>query len=105
MNSENSKTRIIALAFLVCILTVSIFANVFILSHAEHEHDYDGVSGGCVTCERLMNAENIGKQLGMVLAGALVVVGKLLFDTKAVQAVVIYVLPITPVGLKTRMNN
>lgn len=105
MNNGKSKTRIIALAFLVCIITVSVFSNMFILSHTKHEHNHNGVGGGCVTCERLSNAMDVRKQLSMVSAVAVLVIAKMFFDVKVLKMTTVCVLPITPVGLKTRMNN
>ena len=105
MNNKKSKTRIIAFTFLLCIITVSIFSNVFILSYVNHEHDYAGVGGGCTTCERLSNAVETNKQLGMILTGTVIVVAKLVFVVMVLRMMSVYVLLTTPVGLKTRMNN
>ena len=105
MNNEKYKRRIIAIAFCVCIISVAILSNVFILSHSEHNHDNNGVGGGCVTCELLLSAENIGKQLGVALVGVLLAMGKMFFDVKTLKTMVACVLPTTPVRLKIRMNN
>ena len=77
MNKTSTKTRIIALAFLVCFLIVSVLSSAFIFTHAEHAHDHNGVDGSCATCAQLQSAENILKQLCTALAGALFVIAEI----------------------------
>ena len=105
MKNISAKTRIIALTFLVCFLIVSVLSSAFIFTHADHEHDHNGIDGSCAACSQLQSAERILKQLSTALAGALFAISGLFAAIGALKAAVIYVSIPTPVTLKIRINN
>jgi len=105
LSNVKSKTRIIALIFLVCFLVVSILSSAFILTHADHEHDHNGVSGSCATCAQLQSAENILKQFSTALLGVLFSIAGLYAAIVILKAIAVHVSLSTPVALKIKMNN
>ena len=105
MQNHQTKTKIAALAFLTCFLVVSIISGAFILSHADHNHDQNGVGGGCETCAQIQSAETILKQFGIVLCGALFAIAGLYAAVRAFKAISVNIPLCTPVTLKIRLNN
>ena len=105
MNKTSTKTRIIALTFLLCFLIVSLLSSAFIFTHAEHEHDHNGVDGSCATCAQLQRTENILKQFSTALAGTLFFIAGLFAAIGTLKVIAVYVFLPTPVTLKIRMNN
>lgn len=105
MSNKPDKLRIIALVFLACFLIVSILSSAFILTHADHEHDHNGVDGSCATCAQLQSAENSLKQFSTALTGALFATAGLYAAIGMFKAITIQISFSTPVTLKIRMNN
>ena len=105
MNDKQSKVRIIALAFLVCFLVVSVLSSAFILTHTDHQHDHNGTNGSCATCAQLQSAENVLKQFSTALIGAWFALAGLFVTIKTFQAIAGYVYFSTPVTQKIKMNN
>ena len=105
MNTNSGKMRSIALALLACFLLFPILSGAFILTHANHEHDYNGVGGCCATCAQLQNAENRLKQIAVALAAALISIACLFAFGEVLRAISAYVPLSTPITQKTRMNN
>lgn len=68
-NDKNIKGRFL-LAFIcfVSFLTVFLLPEVFILLHADHEHDRHGADGCCAKCIYIQNAEYMIRQFGTVTA-------------------------------------
>jgi preprotein translocase subunit SecG len=60
-------TKYIAVMLCVCIIVTSILSAVFILIHANHQHDHDGLNGTCATCMHLATAENLLKQFSTTI--------------------------------------
>ena len=105
MNNNPARNRIIAFAFLACFIVLSILSNMFFIDHFEHEHDHNGVNGGCATCATIQITENILKQLSIFFIGALFTIALLYSAIKILKAANNYFLSSTPVMLKSRMNN
>lgn len=105
LNNKQFNKRLVALAFLLCFIVVSIFSEAFILTHADHAHDNNGVGGGCATCAQIQSTENLLKQLGTAvvsaasaLAGMFAVIAIIRFASSNITL-------LTPATLKIRMNN
>jgi hypothetical protein len=94
------------LVILLAFLTFTAFyAESFVLTHLEHEHDHDGADGCCSLCSEIetviMLLEGFGRIVCAVLAAAIIVCIKT-FTPKPAAA---YGIPPTPVALKVRMNS
>lgn len=105
LDNKQFNKRLIALAFLLCFIVVSIFSEAFIRTHADHAHENNGVGGGCATCAQIQSAENLLKQLATAvvstasaLVGMFAVIAIIQFDSSNITL-------LTPVTLKIRMNN
>ena len=72
IKSRQASKIIIVLAVLLCLITIAGFflSEMYFLTHANHEHDHNGVGGGCATCAQIQNTENFLKQFGMSAGGA-----------------------------------
>jgi len=105
LNNKQSKKRLIALAFLLCFIVVSILSEVFILTHADHVHDNAEVDGSCATCAQIQNAENLWKQLGTAVVSAASTLAGLFAVIAMIQPASSGITLPTPVTLKIRMNN
>ena len=103
--NKRSVKKIITLALLVCFLLLAIFSEAFILSHAAHEHDHNGIDGGCAVCALLHNTENLFRQFGIAAAVILVWFTALLSGTAFLSFVFSLLFVNTPVKLKIRFNN
>ena len=99
------KNRLIALALTLCFVMVSVFSCAFIAAHANHDHDKGGANGGCATCERLVDAAQLLKQLCLALAVLGFVISSLAAIITSIRATVSPPAHITPVSLNVRMNN
>ncbi len=104
-NVRQTKKRLLTLAFLICFIIVSLLSEAFILTHAGHEHDHNGVNGTCATCAQIKNAENLLKKLGTAsLVAAYTIAG--LFSAAVITHTFWAVTSaLTPVTLKIKMNN
>jgi len=100
-----SKKRVIALAFLVGFIVVSLLSEMFILTHVNHEHDRNDVHGRCSVCAQIQNAENMLKQIATALKTTAFAFWSLFAITLAASSFNIQTASLTPVALKIRMNN
>jgi len=101
-NKLAAKTRLVALVVLLCFIAITLFAEAFIITHADHNCHGDA----CSTCIQILNAESLLEQFGKV-AGFLLIVGISLFI-----AIIVPFLPDLPevyttslVSKKVRMDN
>lgn len=105
LNNKQSKKRLVVLAFLLCFIVVSMLSQAFILTHADHAHDNNGVGGGCATCAQIQSAENLLKQLGTAVINAAAAFTGLFTVIAIIQSAFSDITLLTPVTLKIRMNN
>ena len=105
LNKKQTKKRIIAITFLVCFIAISLLSEAFILTHANHTHDQNGVGGTCATCVQIQNAENILKQLGTAVVGGFIILAGLYAAAAIIKAICSNIAIHTPITLKIRMNN
>ena len=105
MNRKSTKKRILALTFLVCFLIVSIITNAFTITHADHDHDRNGIEGSCATCAQLFGVEKILKQFNAALAVALFAATGMFVAIAAVKIIASRVSFSTLFSLKIRLNN
>ena len=104
-NDRQKAKRISAFAVLLCFIVVLLLSETFILTHAGHEHDRNGVQGSCVACAQIQNAENSLKQLGMVAKGALCALIILFASIAVIKSVASQTGFLTLVDLKVKLNN
>jgi hypothetical protein len=102
----HAPSRKPGLVLLFAFLTFTAFyAESFIFTHLEHEHDHDGADGCCALCSEIeiviMLLEGFGRIACAVLAAAIVAHIQVL-SPKPIAACGI---PPTPVTLKVRMNS
>jgi len=105
MKNKSIEKRVIALIFLAFFLSILILLSIFILTHADHEHNHNGVSGSCVTCIHLRNSENLLKQFSEIFISTLMVVYGLFIVIILHKLITLYITFDTPVSMKIRMNN
>jgi hypothetical protein len=102
---KRSAIRLVALAICALFIAAMLLSSAYILTHANHIHDHDGLDGGCATCMHIQSAENLLKQLSTAVvsvAAAFAGVLGVLFslrNTKAGDC------SFTLVTLKVRLNN
>jgi hypothetical protein len=94
------------LVLLLAFLTFTAFyAESFIFTHLEHEHDHDGADGCCSLCSEIetviMLLEGFGRIAGLALAAVVIACIKECSPKPAVA----YGIPPTPVALKVRINS
>lgn len=99
------KKRNIALVFLTCILAISIFAGLFVVVHADHEHNHNGVDGSCTICIQLHNTENLLRYLTTVFVAAVFSFFIHRSGVLSIEGMLFCVPASTPVALKIQMNN
>ena len=101
----HSVIRLMAVALCLIFLSVSLFSSVYILVHANHTHDQNGLDGSCTLCTHLTVAENLLKNIYAALA-SISAVGAYFcicyFCRKLIDA---FIISYDPVRLKVRMNN
>jgi hypothetical protein len=59
--------RFLALALCVLLVATSFFAEIYILTHTNHEHDFRGINSACATCEQLTATVNFLNQFSVAL--------------------------------------
>jgi len=101
---QNTK-KIMILILLVSFIMLSLFSETFLLSHAEHEHDHNGISGSCTICVQLHHAENLRKQLYVAVAITTIGFISLLITITYLGSISSVLGLYTPVKLKIRLNN
>ena len=104
MNNKADKKRIAALILLICFLIISVFSSAFVLTHADHVHEHNGIGEACSTCLQIQGAENILKYLGTALFGTLFVIGGLYAIVKTINAIAVCAVFSNPITLKIRIN-
>ena len=96
--------QVIALSLGALLIVVSFLSVKYLVSHAYHAHDHDGLNGSCTTCSHLLSAENLLKTLsvGMVATtpAASVLFGALLSQ----RDIAARDISSTLVSLKVRLN-
>ncbi|HBQ87260.1 MAG TPA: hypothetical protein DD811_12405 [Syntrophomonas sp.] len=97
--------RIIAMAFCICFIVASLSATVFILTHANHNHDHNGPGGSCATCNHMIAAENLLKQLAPAVTGVALAFGSLFAVLSIFPPISFHISFYTLVNLKVRLNN
>ena len=105
LNNKQPKKRLIVLVVLLCFIVVSILSEVFILTHADHEHDHDGAHGSCAVCAQIQSAESLLKRLGTFAISAVFLFGGLLAAIAVMRSAFCAIILLSPVALKIRMNN
>lgn len=103
--NKQTIVKFVALTVLICFIVVSLLSGAFILTHADHEHDHNGVSGTCATCAQIQSAENLLKQLGTAVINAASVLAGLFASIAIIRSAFSNATLLTPVTLKIRMNN
>ena len=105
MRGKQNVKKIFVFTILICFLMFSLYSEAFLLTHAEHEHNHNGIGGSCTVCVQFQNAENLFKQFGLPVAAT----SSWLYNLLAVITFLCFVSSLldlyTPVELKTRLNN
>lgn len=104
-DGKQTIKRVVALACLLCFIIAALLSEVFILSHAGHDHDREGINGSCMTCAQIMqNAEYLLRQLSTTVGGVMFALVKLLIAIAVLYAGLDLTQGKSPVELNTRMN-
>ena len=101
----NIKRSIITHMFLICFISVSLLSEIFILSCANHEHDYNSVGDSCTICAQIHNIKNLQKQFDIAVNNVSSTFISFLFAMVILYSVSSLVRIHTLVDLKVRMDN
>ena len=103
---RRAVSRNAAAVLLVCVIFSFFLSWMFIMLHAEHEHDHSGLDGACAVCEQIVEAERVFRQFSFVAAAIAAVClfrrAWVILCCRVADAVSLFA---TPVQLKVRMNN
>ena len=97
--------KIAVFAFVVSLVLLSLLSEMFVITHAGHEHDHSGTSGGCAVCIQIHHAENLLRQFGMAFIVMAFVVGSGFAAPMIFKPVFSQAGSVSLYGLKTRLNN
>lgn len=103
--AKGSMLKSIALIICVCFIVTSILSVVFILTHANHQHDHEGPNGTCATCDHLAATTNLLKQLSIAIVTSVFPSVLYLFISYCLKPSTPYVGLFTLVSLKVRLDN
>ena len=104
-NNMKSATRAFAIAIIFLLIVGYFMPAVFIFTHIDHEHDFNGPGGSCDVCVYLAAAKSMQKRLNapMVVAFfafAYISVILIVFKSSDYHAI-----SYTLVRMKVRINN
>lgn len=105
LNSKRNNKRLIALAFLICLIVVFMLSKIFILTHADNKHDHNGIIGSCGDCAQIRSAKNMLKLLDTAIVSMASVLVSLFAAIAVIRSAASDAEPLTPVTLKIRLNN
>jgi hypothetical protein len=88
--------------FFIAALALS---STFILTHANHEHDNNGVNGSCGACAHIVAAENLLKTISTAVAISAFSLGVLYAALLMLKFARFGIAENTLIGLKVRLNN
>jgi hypothetical protein len=89
----------------VCFVLALVLSSAFIVTHSSHEHDSDGVDGGCAVCAHIVAAENLLKAVTVSAALCAIALGALIKALSVLHSARRGTCGNTPIGLKVRLNN
>ena len=99
-----NKKKIVALAFLICFITVFLLSEAYILTNANHEHNHSGIDGNCAICVQIQNIENILKKI--ILFANNILLGLIGLIAIIILYAILFVIELyTLVNMKIQMNN
>jgi len=104
-NKNHTQKRFIAIAILLCFFIVFFISEAYILTHAEHEHDHDGIDGNCAVCAYIQNAENFLRLIKSAVKNISLIVVGLFLSASSLYSVFRFAKFLTPIKLKVRMND
>ncbi len=102
---RQKAVRFIALVLCTLFIAASLFSAAYILTHADHVHDFDAPDGGCAVCEHMQAAADLLKNLTMIAATAAVAAGIFFASLSFLKSGHLWLCSDTPVDRKVRMNN
>jgi hypothetical protein len=91
--------------FLLCLVAVLLISITYIITHADHEHDHNGIDGDCEVCAKIQTTENLLKSIKMTARGSASLFILLFAATAILFSVSCSIENTTLVGLKIRNNN
>jgi hypothetical protein len=101
---KQSKVRLIAMLLCVCFIAAALLSAAFVLSHANHEHDYNGPDGSCGTCACVAAAQELLKTISTAVVAVGIIFGGLFSTCLLLWSVTLRADFSTLVGLKIRLN-
>lgn len=99
--NRRSKKKMLVTIICICFIVISFLTTTFIVTHAEH----DCTGNDCHTCAQIHIAENLLKQLGMLVAVFAFILAGSFADINIIQMTSSHIYHTTPITLKVRMNN
>ncbi|MDR1892839.1 MAG: hypothetical protein LBQ48_07520 [Oscillospiraceae bacterium] len=94
-----------ACTFCVLFIAVSLFSEIYIITHANHEHDHIGANGACATCAQITATANLLNQLSIAIVKAAAIVFNLFAVLSLLCFFIGFIYGSSPVTLKVKLNN
>jgi hypothetical protein len=99
-----SKKPLLLIVLTVYLGFTAFFAENFILTHLNHDHDHDGAGGCCSICYEMELAQLLLEGLGSV-GIILSVAGLITYAKECIRKPsLMYPMVLTPIALKVRLN-
>jgi hypothetical protein len=92
------------LAVCALFVAISLFSEIYVITHAAHQHDHDGENGACAVCAQLA-AVGMSRQLTALAAKAPAAAPVPSLSAPAPQSAQSRVCASSPVTLKVKLNN
>ncbi|MDD4565587.1 MAG: hypothetical protein PHE79_08985 [Eubacteriales bacterium] len=99
--NRQGKTRLFTMLLCVCFITGFFLTTAFIIEHSDH----DCIGHGCPVCVQIHLAENLLKQLSIVISCVAFASACLFALFNTFLPVIQNIFLVTPVTQKIRMNN
>jgi heme/copper-type cytochrome/quinol oxidase subunit 4 len=96
--------RLLALVFCILFVALSLFAEIYILTHANHQHDHLGENGSCATCTQLTAAASLLTQVSAAAAKTAAIGFSLFAVLSLLQLTLNHISIPSPVALKVKLN-
>ena len=105
MKTNKQIAKFATIALFTCFIVTFIISDIYILAHANHDHNHDGIGGSCTVCAHIQSAENLLKQLAMASKSMSFIIVGLFFMATFLYVVSSLEIYSTLVNLKIRMND
>ena len=103
--TKQMQKKLIVFVVLVCIIIASLFSNMYIITHANHDEEHYETDNGCTICDHILMAKDWLRQIGAAIKIIAFVIINLFSAVAILYIIIAFWNYQTLVNLKTRMNN